>query len=191
MVTDDTTTGTILLNLVEQNIAAICAHTNLDAVSHGVNDVLAERLGLTEVEVLAQDGIDEHGFPYGIGRVGTVSPQSVAAFAAFVQTQLGSNSVRFLDAGRTVARVAVGGGACGGMLSDVLSKGCDTFVTADIKYDVYLEAKAKGVNLLDAGHFATEQVICPVLANWISEKFPDITVSVSERHCEVYGSLGV
>ena len=53
-VTDQTITGQILLSLVEHGIAAICAHTNLDAVEGGVNDALALRLGLTDISHLKQ-----------------------------------------------------------------------------------------------------------------------------------------
>ena len=86
-------------------------------------------------------------------------------------------------------RVAVGGGACGGMLSDAAAKGCDTFVTADVKYDVFLTARALGVNLIDAGHFSTENVVCPVLASWLGEGFPEVEVVLSQRHKEVFSCL--
>ena len=57
-ITDSDPTGRLLLMLAEQKIAAICAHTNLDAVSGGVNDALAAKLGLEELELLQPAGID-------------------------------------------------------------------------------------------------------------------------------------
>ena len=87
------------------------------------------------------------------------------AFAAFVKEALGANGVRYVDARRPVRRVAVGGGACADMLRDALALGCDTFVTADVKYNGFLDAKALGVNLIDAGHYPTEQVVCPYWPN--------------------------
>ena len=68
--TGDDPTGAILLALAEEGIAAICAHTNLDAAAGGVNDCLARALELTQVEQLHQDGLLPDGSPYGIGRVG-------------------------------------------------------------------------------------------------------------------------
>ena len=94
--------------------------------------------------------------------------------------------MRVVDSGKPVHRVAVGGGSCGSMLGDVLAAGCDTFVTADVKYDVFLAAKAQGLNLLDAGHYPTENVVCPVLEGWLKEAFPDLRVAISQRHREVY-----
>ncbi len=186
----DTVQGRLLIDLLTGGISGICMHTNLDAAAGGVNDALAERLGLSAVEQLHPDGVDAEGRPYGIGRVGEVSGfESARAFAAFVQKALGAGGLRLEDAGKPVRRVAVGGGACGGMLADVVEKGCDTFVTADVKYDVFLSARALGVNLIDAGHFSTEDVICPVLAGWLGERFPEIAVMRSQRHKEVFSCL--
>ena len=188
-VTDQSLTGRKLLTMIEHGIAAICAHTNLDAVSEGVNDALAAALELTEVQQLHQDGIDEKGNPYGIGRVGVVNTCSVESFAAFVKQKLGSNGVRYVDGGRPVCRVAVGGGSCSSMIKDAISHGCDTFVTADVKYDGFLDAKAMGINLIDAGHYPTEQVICPILEQWLCARFPELSVCTSKVHREVFDYL--
>lgn len=184
--TDDTPTGTMLLDMIQHGLAAICAHTNLDAVAEGVNDALAHALGLTDVDQLHQDGVDEQGRPYGIGRVGLVPSQNVDTFATLVKQRLDAACVRVVDCGKPVRKVAVGGGSCGSMLADALACGCDTFVTADVKYDVFLEAKSYGLNLLDAGHYPTENVVCPVVAQWLQSAFPDLKVTISQRHQEIY-----
>lgn len=187
-ITDEDVTGRIVLALVEQRIGAICAHTNLDAVCEGVNDCLAERLNLHEVCQLHQDGVDRAGNPYGIGRIGRAHQVGMTAeqYANFVKERLNAASVRCEGGGHLVSKVAVGGGSCGSMLHDVAASGCDTFVTADVKYDQYLEARALGITLMDAGHFATENVVCPRLGRKISEKFPDLDVVLSKHHQEVY-----
>ena len=188
-ITDQTVAGRKLLALIENRIAAICAHTNLDAVAGGVNDALALRLGLSEIDQLHQDGIDGQGRPYGIGRTGVVPQQNLYDFAQAVKKLLGSHGIRLVDGGRPVCRVAVGGGACAGMLEDAVAKGCDTFVTSDVKYDGFLDAKAMGINLIDAGHFPTENVVCPVLRDWLAQRFPQLTVDISQRHHEVFSYL--
>lgn len=189
-ITDGDPTGRCLLTLAEYHIAAICAHTNLDAVAGGVNDALAQRLGLSNVQQLHQDGVDALGRPYGIGRAGEVSGFTDAhSFAAFVKETLNANGLRLEDAGRPVHKVAVGGGACGDMLEDAAALGCDTFVTADVKYNAFLDARAMGINLIDAGHFSTEDVVCPVLADWLEKGFPNLRVLRSQHHKEVFSCL--
>ena len=191
-VTDGDLVGRILLSLIENKVAAICAHTNLDAAHGGVNGCLAQALELSgDIGQLHQAGVDGYGRPYGIGRVGTAhqSGLSAARYAAFVKQKLGSAVVRFVDGGRPVWRVAVGGGACGSMMEDAVALGCDTFVTADVKYNQFLDAKALGLNLLDAGHFPTENVVCAPLAARLAKAFPDVEVRLSEVHREVYSAV--
>lgn len=190
-ITDESNTGRILLRLIEGGVAAICAHTNLDAAQGGVNVCLAQALGLTQLEQLHQDGTDRNGQPYGIGRVGLAPEPGLTAeeYAAQVKERLHAAGVRFADGGRPVRRVAVGGGSCGSMLADALAMGCDTFVTADVKYDQFLEARALGLSLLDAGHYATEQVVCPKLVQYLSLKFPGISIRLTQTHREAYRVL--
>lgn len=191
-VTDGDVTGEKVLRLAENHIAAICAHTNLDAAQGGVNDLLAERLGLTELEQLHQDGVDGQGRPYGIGRVGilnTTAPLDASAFAANVKAALNASGVRCMDAGRPVHRVAVGGGSCGSMLRDAVCAGCDTFVTSDVKYDVFLDARELGINLLDAGHFSTEDVVTQPLVQTLQHAFPQVKILKSQTHKEIFTSI--
>lgn len=187
-VTDETVTGRIVLALAERKIGAICAHTNLDAVQDGVNDALFQVLELNNPQQLHQDGVDAKGAPYGIGRVGTVHQQGMRAgeYAAFVKERLHAASVRYVDSGKPVCKVAVGGGSCGSMLADAAAMGCDTFVTADVKHDQYLDAKAMGITLMDAGHYATENVVCPLIVSRLEQAFPEVEVLRSKRNCEPY-----
>ena len=190
-VTDESLVGQVLLKLTENKIAAICAHTNLDAAHGGVNGCLARVLELSDIGQLCQAGVDEQGRPYGIGRTGTVHRPglSAAEYAAFVKEKLGSACVRFADGGKPVQKVAVGGGACGSMVEDALTQGCDTFVTADLKYNQFLDARALGLNLLDAGHFPTENVVCAPLAARLAKALPDVEVLLSQVHTEVYKAV--
>ena len=94
-----------------------------------------------------------------------------------------------MDARRPVRRVAVGGGACADMLGQALSMGCDTFVTSDVKYNGFLDAKALGVNLIDAGHYPTENVVCPVLVKWLTNGFPKVEVCLTNCHKEAFSYI--
>ena len=80
-ITDASPLGRTLLRLAELGIAAICAHTNLDAAQGGVNDVLAHRLALVDTAMLHQDGTDCQGRPYGIGRVGRAHQEGLEEIA--------------------------------------------------------------------------------------------------------------
>ena len=75
------------------------------------------------------------------------------------------------------------------MLLDAVAQECDTFVTSDVKYNTFLDARAMGLNLIDAGHFSTENVVCPVLAEWLKAGFPGMEIFLSKRHREVFSCL--
>ena len=170
-------TGAVLLYLAEHRIAVISLHTNLDSAPGGVNDVLAERLGLQNIRTF-------DGSEYGIGRIGDVPEQELEAFAQFVKERLGAGGVRYADGGKPVNRVAVGGGSCMDFLPQALEAGCDTFVTGDVKYHQFQKAAALGVNLIDAGHFPTEDPVCEVLCGALAAKFPGIAVKKSAIHAD-------
>jgi len=182
-VTDSDRTGRKIVNLIRNGISAICFHTNLDAARGGVNDTMAGLLGLNDVKLLSEDGKGPDGEPYGIGRYGELpEPLALDSFLELVKSKLNSKGLRYHDAGRPVKRVAVLGGSGGSEMKHVLEKGCDTFITADIRYDVFLAAKEEGLNLIDADHFCTENVVCQTLQSWLGEAFPDIRVEISSKH---------
>ena len=181
-VTDDTAVGRCIQLLCANGISAINAHTNLDCAPEGVNFRLAEQLGLSDIEVISPMGTDEQGRPWGLLRCGHVQEQPLASFLSTVKKQLGCDGLRYVDGGKPVRKVAVGGGSCGSELMDAVRAGCDTFVTADIKYNGFFDAKALGINLIDAGHFHTENPVVTLLAEKIALAFPEIQVMISEIH---------
>ena len=174
MVTDDAAITRGLMELIRHNIGHICAHTNLDCAPGGVNDALAAVLGLENVQPLGAYG--------GMMRYGDVPEQSLTQFLGFVKEQLHCDGLRYCDGGKPVRKVAVGGGSCSDGLYDALQAGCDTFVTSDVKYNGFWDAKEQGLSLIDAGHFHTENPVIAVLAAKISAQFPEIEVKISETH---------
>ena len=183
-ITDDDSVGRAIMQLIRHGISAINAHTNLDCAPGGVNDVLAQKLGLTDVTVLNPNGMDEEGRPWGLLRCGCVEEKALTAFLAQVKDALGCSGLRYVDGGKPVCRVAVGGGACAGSLREVKAAGCDTFVTADVRYNQFWDAKELGVNLIDAGHFHTENPVVPVLAAKLQAAFPGVEVKIAENHSD-------
>lgn len=174
MVTDEAAITRGLMELIRHNISHICAHTNLDCAPGGVNDVLAAVLGLKDVEPLGAYG--------GMMRCGYVKEQSLENFLGFVKETLHCDGLRYCDGGKPVRKVAVGGGSCSDGLYDTILAGCDTFVTSDAKYNGFWDAKEQGLNLIDAGHFHTENPVVAVVAAKIAEAFPEVEVKISESH---------
>jgi len=177
-VRNDDMRGRILMELVHKDIAAICMHTNLDVAEGGVNDMFAERLSLENVQLLG----DEEK----LGRMGDLSEEmSLNAFLGFLRKRLRPNGIRYCVGSKSVHHVAVGGGSCADLFRLAADKGCDTLVTADVKYNQFMEAEERGLNLIDAGHFPTEDPVCYAIMDHLSAAFPDLNVAKSYTHREL------
>ncbi len=173
-VTDETSVGRSIQLLCANGISAINAHTNLDCAPGGVNEKLAQVLGLEDVEVIGRENLIRCGN----------TQATLPEFLSHIKKTLGCQGLRYVDGGKPVSKVAVGGGSCASALMEVYDAGCDTFVTADVKYNQFWDAKELGINLIDAGHFQTENPIVPVLTEKIQAAFPEIQVKVAESHAD-------
>ena len=172
-INEDTALGRAASVLIRGGHTLYSCHTNLDIAKGGVNDRLAQVLGLQNVEPIGAEGLL---------RRGTVAPQPLGQFLATVKEALGCPGLRYCDGGKPCAGIAVGGGACGSELREAADNGCDTFVTSDIKYNQFWDAQDLGINLIDAGHFYTENPVCAVLAHTLRRAFPELDVRISQKH---------
>jgi len=148
--TDTNWQQSLILTLAENKIAVYSAHTNLDCAVEGVNDVLANKLELLNIKTLEDES--------GLGREGEVTACELAGFAKIVKEKLAADYVTYAEGGKMVQHVAVCGGAGGDLVNLCLTKGIDTLVTGDIKYHTAQDAVFQGLNIIDAGHQATERI---------------------------------
>ena len=86
--------------------------------------------------------------------------------------------MRWNRKGRTIRKVAVLGGAGGDYLQSAAAAGADALVTGEAKHHEYLEAVRMGITLLDATHYATEQVVLRPLAEYLTACCPDVRFAV-------------
>ena len=182
--TTDTLIGRKIVSMLTHGIAAICLHTNLDVATDGVNDALMKKLGADTIGILETHGTYKDGTKYGIGRVGTVKKTSLDEFLKHCKDVLKCNGLRYVSGGKTVHKIAVCGGSGSSMLHNVAKLGCDTYITADVKHNGFLDAKELGINLIDAGHYSTENVVIPVLQNLLAAAFPEIDTRISLVHTQ-------
>ena len=153
------------MKLVRAGISVMSFHTRLDALAGGVNDALAAVLGLENVETFEGEGLP-------LGRVGELPmPMPLCSFAAFVKEALGAPFVSFVDAGHEVKRVAVVGGSGDDFISVARAIGADTYVSGEFGHHALTDEPdaVRGINLIEAGHFYTEQPVCKALSDMIAE----------------------
>ena len=160
-----------LIKLIKNDISALSFHTRLDRFNGGVNDVLCEKMGLYNVCDFAD-----------VGRMGECEQTSLKSFAQTVKTKLCSDRVVCVDAGETVNKIAVVGGSGKGYIGEAARCGCDTFITGEMSFDNEHEARELGVNLVCAGHYFTENIVCDELKALIQSADKDIEVLKTETN---------
>ncbi|MDO5444479.1 MAG: Nif3-like dinuclear metal center hexameric protein [Eubacteriales bacterium] len=187
-------TGKKLIELAKKEICVLSMHTNLDKAEGGVNDVLIRLLGVEK----SADDIDDYenteAFASGactrvpgdpIMRAGTLKEEiALVDYLKYVKSRLNSNGLRYYDAGRPVHKIACIGGAGGDGIRTAFEFGCDTYISADLKYSAFLEAKELGINLIDADHFCTENPVVYELKSLLGDRFPHTEFMISDRHCQ-------
>ena len=170
--------GQVPCLLLKAGISAICMHTNLDAAPGGVNDTLAQWMGLREVEPFAE----------GMGRIGWIEEMSAHQLAQETARILHAR-VQWADGGKLIRRLALITGSGGSMLEDAIRAGADALLTGEASHHAALDALAAGVTLVAAGHYATEFPVAQTLATRLGDRFRDLEVLVSETDRDPYHYL--
>lgn len=175
--------GRRLRALLKHDIAVFAAHTNLDSAVGGVNDVLASKLGLIDVQPLDQTTEEP-----ALGRLGRLEREmSAREFAEHVKRSLRADFVRLSDAGNfAIKKVGICGGAGADFIMRAKFTGADAFVTGDVKYHEAQTAIDNGIHVIDAGHFATEHPIVEVLAEKLREEFDGLSIEIFNEERDVF-----
>ncbi len=150
---------------IKNNISVASFHTCFDTYNGGVNDLLCERLEISEALPFV---------PYG--RIGSVTPRSFEEFSKFAEERLSCVPFQTVNSNKTVSKVAVVGGCGKDEVTDAYLAGADTFLTGEASHAAMIEAEEYGMNLLCLGHFQTENIAVPALAEIIKSNFPHIEV---------------
>jgi len=190
-VNDKTLTGKRIIKLLSSGIAGISMHTNLDAAPEGVNEALAEAVGLrrpftppdVDRGVYSEKAGRYAGVSHAVARAGYLDrPMTMEEFLQAAKKGLNCRGLRYFDSGRPVHYVCVIGGSGGSYLEAAIEHGCDTLLTGETRYSAFLTAREMGVNLVDADHFATENTVVPRLVRELKRVFPHLEIITSGTH---------
>lgn len=172
--TDQDTQQKIVLDLARADIAVYTSHTNIDIVSGGLNDFFCKLLELTDVEDLTD---------FGLGRVGNISPQTLADFSQKVKNIFDLSGLRVVSydqtLSQTIRRVAICGGSGGKFYPDAIEKGADVYVTGDIYYHTAHDMLSAGLLAIDPGHHI-EVLFIKQVAQILRAFQTDVTIIESE-----------
>ncbi len=181
----DDTTGRIITKAIKHDISIAAMHTNIDNSFYGVNRVLAEQLGLKDLQILRssqQSAVSSQQLEIqvGSGMLGVLENEiSENDFLKFIKEKLNVGAIRhseFLN--KPIRKVAICGGSGAFLIDDAKRCGADVYVTADLKYHDFFGADNE-ILIVDAGHFETEQFTKQLFADIILKKNPKFAVQIS------------
>ena len=159
--------GNVIGEAIKSDMAVVALHTNLDSAKRGINYHLAQKLGLVNLEILEPKALyGEDG--YGIGIIGNLaSAMDLRSASGIVKEALGIETVKVLGSGESIIeRIAVVGGSGRDYIGAAFRKNADLLITGDIGHHAALTAKTLNLNIIDAGHYATEKA---ALAGFIKD----------------------
>ena len=194
---DFTTPGGSTIQMAAQHqLAIFSAHTNFDIVSDGVNDILAQRLGLKNLQILqpvkvnasALNDMDAAGngeAAYGIGRIGELDKtSSLKSLVSQVKKKLKLDFVKVAgDLNMKVVRVAICSGSGSSLMPAFLSSKADVYISGDIHYHNARDAACNQRAIIDIGHFASEHLLVEVLADRLDRLITEAGINAKVKAC--------
>jgi len=156
-----------LLFLLSNSISLYAAHIPLDAHPEVGNN--AQLMKLLGAEIREKFGV-YHGVPIGYG--GRLQdPMSAEDLAVMIGGELDSDVRTLMFGPQEVERVAVVSGGGAFATAEAVEKGYHVFVTGEVAHEAYHIAKEGGLNVIFAGHYATETTGLKALMNVVAERF--------------------
>ena len=178
--------GRLLRQALKNDISVIGFHTNLDQAVGGVNDVLAESLGMVKLMPLAPvdrgQGRAEslESADIGFGRVGRLAePLSSKDFIKRLCAFLNLPVLRVAgELPEEINTVAVCGGSGSDLAETAYASGAQVYITGEVKHSTARWAEAVGFCIIDAGHFATENPVVDSLVKVLEDVFAEKGISI-------------
>lgn len=162
----------LAIRLLKNGISLISAHTRLDKAEDGVNETLANLMGLSFIKRFGEDDI---------GIIGNIDKTDCKSLALFAKESLYAPSVSYILGDKPITKLALVCGSGKDFLYDAFKEGADALLTGDVSYTAFMTAQRLGIALIDAGHFYTEFPILEVLCQKLGLMFPNLQIMIHKE----------
>lgn len=171
--------GRRLIKLIQNDIAYYAMHTNFDV--KGMADLSAAMIGLEDTEVLDVTAVVE-GKPEGIGRVGKLmQPITVQDCARLVKAAFSLKEVKiFGKPDWILTRAAISPGSGKSEIENALAQKADVLITGDIDHHEGIDAAARGLCIIDAGHYGLEHIFIRYMKEYLEQHCTELEIIAQE-----------
>lgn len=159
----------IIKKLLEKEISVYSMHTNLDVADGGVNDTLAEMLGISDIKSYPINTESNKGV---FLRYGKINPIKFDDFIENVKMIFNLSGVRYIgNLDTTIESIGIIGGAGGGIneINDALNLKLDCYITGELRLNCAQYAYAKGLNMIEVNHGIEKFVFQSLIEELINE----------------------
>jgi len=172
----DTYQGSMIEKILSHNVTVYVAHTNFDISNYGMNQILADMIGLQKQQVLDVTTDTE-----GLGRIGELETEvSLATFISQIKALFQLDGVRIIgELDKMISTVAIAGGSGSSLITKALHSNVDVFLTGDISYHQALDAKNDGLTIVDIGH-NIEKFALDGLKQFLVGQDIDVPITISK-----------
>ena len=158
------TADTLLYKAVASGISFISSHTCLDIAKDGVNDCLANAVGIKNVKTVEEDEFL---------KIGEIEEKTEDEFVSLLKEKLSCN-VLYNSTGNNIKKVAFCSGSGGDLFALAKEIGADALLTGEAKYHEFLDASFNDITIFACGHFETEIIVIDTLKEKLEKEFKDI-----------------
>ncbi len=170
----------VAIKAIQNNIAIYAMHTALDNSFDGVSAKMCAVLGLENRKFLIPNPTNNK---IGMGMIAEF-PKEIEeiAFIYLLKDKFKAKGVRYSSLlGKKIKKVALLGGSGSFAIEAAKKAGADVYVSADFKYHDFFKAE-KRIVLVDVGHYESEQYTKNLLEEYLSKKFSNFAVILSEHN---------
>jgi dinuclear metal center YbgI/SA1388 family protein len=140
-----------LIKLIQKNCSLIAMHTNFDKTH--LNNYFAKKI--LEIEGFQEDFVFYSEVYMKFDKL-----------VNLIKEKMKLKHIRVVKANDFVKKVAITTGSGMSLLDQIKA---DCFLTGDIKYHEAMDAKARGISLIDVGHFESEKYFADSLYDNIKD----------------------
>ncbi|MBQ4571585.1 MAG: Nif3-like dinuclear metal center hexameric protein [Bacilli bacterium] len=176
--------GKKMLKVFKNELNIFAMHTNFDCAINGMNDHLANLLGLKNVYSVPEVPTSESYM-----RIGEIDKCSLAEFAYFVKETFNEEGIRVVgDLDKQIKKVAILGGSGGSYAVAAKKLGCDCIITGEVKQNNAIDAVEYNMGIIEVSH-SVEALFKEHIKNILSEEFKDIEFILSKKDVNPFKCL--
>jgi len=125
---------------------------------------------------------------FGLGRIGKLArPAPLSRIIEKIKKVTGASAIGIVGKqNRRITTAAVCAGSCGKIINVIIAKGCQLYLTGELKHHHALAAKEAGLTCLCLSHTVSERFILKNLAKKLKKQLKNVIIRTSKKDTDPF-----